>query len=78
MSTVLRQEPTAPNLRAEIARHDIEHRLVAEHAGMYNTLLSQYLRGHKSLTPVAAARIASSINELVGHEIFDVETPSQN
>lgn len=73
MKTQTRLEPTAPNLRAELARHGIQLRQLEQHINMYKGLLSNYLRGHKPLTTEAAVRIARGANELMNAEIFNTD-----
>lgn len=59
------KEPTAADLRAEIARIGVPIYQIAPHVGQHPARLGQVLRGNLPLTPKLARRIERAI-ELVG------------
>jgi len=55
---------TPADIRAEIARHKLEHRVVAKMAGMHPSVLSRRINGKEKLSEENAAAIWKAIRKL--------------
>lgn len=64
---------SAPNFRAELARHKISREAVCDLIGMHPNQLSNFVGGYRTIPFWAAHNIGYGINRTTGVMIFDVD-----
>lgn len=65
--------PSAENLRAEMARHQLSRPVVCKILDMHVNSLSNYIGGYRPLPEWVAHNVAYAINKITGLRIFEIE-----